>query len=182
MKKQFLVTVTYPDGDYIATNEFTDVIEEAIEYAVDNRMESLSSYLDANIMDGESGRLITTVEPVKIDQYNYSELTPIEVSHINDVELTANALMGIDNKYSVVIRKMMADYRGIGISMSHKESCVCRVNMTKTIVRLFNISRGVDVELDVETLKEVRCILARNIRLACEATEKFINKLKCSDV
>jgi hypothetical protein len=77
---------------------------------------------------------------------------------------------------------MMADYRGIGMSMSHKESCVCRVNMTKTIVRLFNISRGVDVELDVETLKEVRCILARNIRLACEATEKFINKLKCSDV
>lgn len=45
--------VEYPDGDTIPTEEFVEVLEE--------RMEMIGDYFDANIMDGEKGRLKTTV-------------------------------------------------------------------------------------------------------------------------
>lgn len=53
MKKTFVVMVEYPDGDTIPTEEFVEVLEE--------RMEMIGDYFDANIMDGEKGRLKTTV-------------------------------------------------------------------------------------------------------------------------
>lgn len=57
MKKKFIVTVEYPDCDYIPTDEFIEVLYERMEY--------LEDYLDANIMDGDKGRLRTKVEEVK---------------------------------------------------------------------------------------------------------------------
>ena len=56
MKKKFIVTVEYPDCDTIPTEEFIEVLYE--------RMEFLEDYFDANIMDGEKGRLTTTVEEI----------------------------------------------------------------------------------------------------------------------
>ena len=53
MKKTFVITVEYPDCDYIHTDEIIEVLEE--------RMDGIGDYLDANIMDGEKGRLITKV-------------------------------------------------------------------------------------------------------------------------
>ena len=53
MKKTFVITVEYPDCDYISTDAIAEVLQE--------KMESIGDYLDANIMDGEKGRLITTV-------------------------------------------------------------------------------------------------------------------------
>lgn len=53
MKKTFVITVEYPDCDYIPTDEIIEVLEE--------RMDSIGDYLDANIMDGVKDRLITTV-------------------------------------------------------------------------------------------------------------------------
>ena len=47
MKKQFIVTVEYPDCDTIVPQEFKDCISE---------------YFDANIMDGEEGRLKTKIK------------------------------------------------------------------------------------------------------------------------
>lgn len=53
MKKTFVITVEYPDCDHIPTDEIAEVLQE--------KMESIGDYLDANIMDGEKGRLITTI-------------------------------------------------------------------------------------------------------------------------
>ena len=53
MKKTFVITVEYPDCDYISTDEIVEVLQE--------RMDSIGDYLDANIMDGVKDRLITTV-------------------------------------------------------------------------------------------------------------------------
>lgn len=52
-KKTFVITVEYPDGDYIPSDEIAEVLHE--------RMENIGEYLDANIMDGVSGRMKTTV-------------------------------------------------------------------------------------------------------------------------
>lgn len=52
-KKTFIITVEYPDGDYIPSDEIAEVLHE--------RMENIGEYLDANIMDGVSGRMKTTV-------------------------------------------------------------------------------------------------------------------------
>lgn len=52
-KKTFVITVEYPDGDYISSDEIAEVLHE--------RMENIGEYLDANIMDGVSGRMKTTV-------------------------------------------------------------------------------------------------------------------------
>lgn len=52
-KKTFVITVEYPDGDYIPSDEIAEVLHE--------RMETIGEYLDANIMDGVSGRMKTTV-------------------------------------------------------------------------------------------------------------------------
>lgn len=53
MKKTFVITVEYPDCDYIPTDEIGEVLYE--------KMESMGDYLDANIMGGVKGRLITKV-------------------------------------------------------------------------------------------------------------------------
>lgn len=53
MKKVFTITVEYPDCDYISTDEIIEVLEE--------RMDSIGDYLDANIMDGVKDRLFTTL-------------------------------------------------------------------------------------------------------------------------
>lgn len=53
MKKTFIITVEYPDCDFISTDEIVEVLEE--------RMDSIGDYLDANIMDGVKDRLITKV-------------------------------------------------------------------------------------------------------------------------
>lgn len=53
MKKAFVITVEYPDCDFIQTDEIAEVLYE--------KMDSIGDYLDANIMDGVKGRLITTV-------------------------------------------------------------------------------------------------------------------------
>ena len=53
MKKTFVITVEYPDCDFIQTDELAEVLHE--------KMDSIGDYLDANIMDGEKGRLITKV-------------------------------------------------------------------------------------------------------------------------
>lgn len=53
MKKTFVITVEYPDNDYIPTDEIGEVLYE--------KMESIGDYLDANIMDGVKDRLKTTV-------------------------------------------------------------------------------------------------------------------------
>lgn len=53
MKKTFVITVEYADCDHISTGELAEVLQE--------KMDSIGDYLDANIMDGEKGRLITTV-------------------------------------------------------------------------------------------------------------------------
>ena len=53
MKKTFVITVEYPDCDHIPTDEIVEVLQE--------RMDSIGDYLDANIMDGVKDRLITTV-------------------------------------------------------------------------------------------------------------------------
>ena len=53
MKKMFVITVEYPDCDHIPTDEIVEVLQE--------RMDSIGDYLDANIMDGVKNRLITTV-------------------------------------------------------------------------------------------------------------------------
>ena len=53
MKKTFVITVEYPDCDHIPADEIVEVLQE--------KMESIGDYLDANIMDGEKGRLIITV-------------------------------------------------------------------------------------------------------------------------
>lgn len=52
-KKTFVITVEYPDGDHIPSDEIAEVLHE--------RMETIGEYLDANIMDGVSGRMKTTV-------------------------------------------------------------------------------------------------------------------------
>lgn len=52
-KKTFIITVEYPDGDHIPSDEIAEVLHE--------RMENIGEYLDANIMDGVSGRMKTTV-------------------------------------------------------------------------------------------------------------------------
>lgn len=52
-KKTFVITVEYPDGDHIPSDEIAEVLHE--------RMENIGEYLDANIMDGVSGRMKTTV-------------------------------------------------------------------------------------------------------------------------
>lgn len=52
-KKTFVITVEYPDGDYIPSDEIAEVLHE--------HMENIGEYLDANIMDGVSGRMKTTV-------------------------------------------------------------------------------------------------------------------------
>lgn len=52
-KKTFVITVEYPDGDHIPSDEIAEVLHE--------RMENIGDYLDANIMDGVSGRMKTTV-------------------------------------------------------------------------------------------------------------------------
>ena len=53
MKETFVITVEYPDNDVIPTDEIAEVLYE--------KMDSIGDYLDANIMDGEKGRLITKV-------------------------------------------------------------------------------------------------------------------------
>ena len=53
MKKTFVITVEYPDCDHILTDEIVEVLQE--------RMDSIGDYLDANIMDGVKDRLTTTV-------------------------------------------------------------------------------------------------------------------------
>lgn len=52
-KKTFVITIEYPDGDHIPSDEIAEVLHE--------RMENIGEYLDANIMDGVSGRMKTTV-------------------------------------------------------------------------------------------------------------------------
>lgn len=52
-KKTFVITVEYPDGHHIPSDEIAEVLHE--------RMENIGEYLDANIMDGVSGRMKTTV-------------------------------------------------------------------------------------------------------------------------
>lgn len=52
-KKTFVITVEYPDGDHISSDEIAEVLHECIE--------TIGEYLDANIMDGVSGRMKTTV-------------------------------------------------------------------------------------------------------------------------
>ena len=52
-KKTFVITVEYPDGDHIPSDEIAEVLHE--------RMETIGEYLDATIMDGVSGRMKTTV-------------------------------------------------------------------------------------------------------------------------
>ena len=52
-KKIFIITVEYPDGDHIPSDEIAEVLHE--------RMENIGEYLDANIMDGVSGRMKTIV-------------------------------------------------------------------------------------------------------------------------
>lgn len=49
MKKEFLVTVEYPEGDHIPSEEF---------------VECIGLFFDNNIMDGHQGRLKTTVKEV----------------------------------------------------------------------------------------------------------------------
>lgn len=53
MKKTFVITVEFPDRDYIPTQEFVEVLEE--------KMEHIGDYFDSNIMDREKGRLKTHV-------------------------------------------------------------------------------------------------------------------------
>lgn len=53
MKKTFVITVEYPDCDHISTDGIAEVLQE--------RMDSIGDYFDANIMDGVKDRLITTV-------------------------------------------------------------------------------------------------------------------------
>ena len=53
MKKTFVITVEYSDCDHIPTDEIVEVLQE--------RMDSIGDYLDANIIDGVKDRLITTV-------------------------------------------------------------------------------------------------------------------------
>ena len=53
MKKTFVITVEYPDMDCILSQEIAEVLDE--------KMESIGDYLDANIMDGVKDRLITKV-------------------------------------------------------------------------------------------------------------------------
>ncbi len=52
-KKTFVITVEYPDGDHIPSDEIAEVLHE--------RIENIGEYLNANIMDGVSGRMKTTV-------------------------------------------------------------------------------------------------------------------------
>lgn len=56
MKKTFVITVEYPDCDHIPTDEIVEVLQE--------KMESIGDYLDANIMDGVKDRLLTTVRTI----------------------------------------------------------------------------------------------------------------------
>lgn len=56
MKKTFVITVEYPDCDYISTDEIAEVLQE--------KMDSIGDYLDANIMDGVKDRLLTTVRTI----------------------------------------------------------------------------------------------------------------------
>lgn len=56
MTRKFIVTIEYPDCDYIATEEFVDCI---------------NLFFDQNIMDGEKGRLKTKVEEVNSDWICY---------------------------------------------------------------------------------------------------------------
>lgn len=49
MKRDFLVTVEYPEGDYIPSGEF---------------VECIGLFFDNNIMDGHQGRLKTMVKEV----------------------------------------------------------------------------------------------------------------------
>lgn len=53
MKETFVITIEYPDCDFIPTKEIAEVLYE--------RMDSIGDYLDANIMDGVKGRLVTKV-------------------------------------------------------------------------------------------------------------------------
>jgi hypothetical protein len=58
MIKKFILTIEYPDCDYIPSKEIEEVIDEGVEYL-------LGRFLGINIMDGDHERLKTTIKEIK---------------------------------------------------------------------------------------------------------------------
>lgn len=173
IEKQFLVTVKYPVGDYIASSEFIDVINEAIE----SRMETLPEYFDANIMDGESGRLVTTVKEIDKD-YNTGALTLEERTHIEQIILHTDNLFGSLNKYSSLLRTYLREYDIVKKTYAH--SATVYEKKCKLVLfgkKAFTQDDKYTLVLSPEFSQNLLGVYGAKLRKLCAEVENIVDKI-----
>lgn len=102
---------------------------------------------------------------------------PAILTRAKKMESILNKYIGADNRYSQKIRTLINEYESIAMTIVHNSTALCKVETTKVTMHLFGKVVVNEIELSVDTLRELMRLYEAKLQLACADAEKIYNKL-----
>lgn len=102
---------------------------------------------------------------------------PAIITRAKKLEFILNKYIGNDNRYSKRIREIINEYENIATAIVTNSKGLCKIEITKVNLYLFGSKYTNEIELSVETLKEILRLYEAKLQLACADAEKIYNKL-----
>lgn len=102
---------------------------------------------------------------------------PAIITRAKKLEFILNKYIGAENRYSKRIREIINEYENIAMAIVSNSNGLCKIEVTKVTLYLFGSKSTNEIELNVETLKEILRLYEAKLQLACADAEKIYNKL-----
>jgi hypothetical protein len=102
---------------------------------------------------------------------------PAIITRAKKLEFILNKYIGTENRYSKRIREIINEYENIAMAIVTNSKGLCKIEITKVNLYLFGTKETTEIELNVETLKEILRLYEAKLQLACADAEKIYNKL-----